>query len=946
MKSPSMTKPCPGTALLLGALALLGAVRSAEAGLARQVKDINPGTRTDRWGGVCGSQQGGPVFDEYPIFFFADRSGSGCELFAVTAFGSPPSRIADLGESGAALWQFLGRSADNTYFVASSALRGAELWRTDGTQSGTIRLSFFSHTPYRSYAKVPWFTPTPGGALFGAWSEGSGIELWKSDGTPAGTQQVMEIRPGAADGVIGSRGVVHGSFVYFVADDGLSGQEVWRSDGTNVGTTPLTALPVPSNNDSRIDLASIGNQILFAVQGPGSSTALWTTDGTIGGTTVVRSFAPTKAWSQYPAFESVGDRAFFSIERPDDSKELWTSDGIAASTTQVAAWASAASSEIRGFHPVGGRWVFVAYEATHGLEPWITDGTIAGTQLLSDVRPGPSGSVVSHGPIAALDQQVLLVLDDGVHGPDLWRTDGTAPGTRIVYDFPDLPESLGPSLVGAVGDTALFEARGPAGPDQLFGTDGTEGGTVQITSFGGTISSSFPSTLTDTGALLYFTASAAEFSSRPWRTDGTEAETFPLVDDLPDSGWTGYFDLGNGTVIGSSDLVESSLLWSTTGEEIVPLLEVTYSCGPHNSCGLLGGLGVAGGVALFPWWSELSGAEPWKLDGTVAGTEMLADLVSGPESSSARRFIEVGDEVWFTALDPTDGEGVWRSAGTFQSTERFADLGSSASLRRVQQIWPVDREAGSFFFERSQFDGNELWFHAGGTEEPELLRVGIKPTLRSLGIVNGRMLFALEEYKDPGLGEELWATDGTAAGTRLVRDLWPGPTGSLPADGIELDGAVLFRACEPVGGCELWTTDGTTAATVRLLDLVPGLGSSYPTGLSRIGERVYFSACRIATGCEPWITDGSAAGTHAVREIAPGPYSSLDFEVPAQGGSQPKFVLSGSEVFLAADDGTGAELWAMPIEIFYDGFETGDTQCWAPFGLEQDWVIEGDELPR
>jgi hypothetical protein len=41
------------------------------------------------------------------------------------------------------------------------------------------------------------------------------------------------------------------------------------------------------------------------------------------------------------------------------------------------------------------------------------------------------------------------------------------------------------------------------------------------------------------------------------------------------------------------------------------------------------------------------------------------------------------------------------------------------------------------------------------------------------------------------------------------------------------------------------------------------------------------------------------------------------------------FVRLGDEVFFPADDGTGTELWALPLEIFYDGFQTGDTSRWS-----------------
>lgn len=53
-------------------------------------------------------------------------------------------------------------------------------------------------------------------------------------------------------------------------------------------------------------------------------------------------------------------------------------------------------------------------------------------------------------------------------------------------------------------------------------------------------------------------------------------------------------------------------------------------------------------------------------------------------------------------------------------------------------------------------------------------------------------------------GDELWSTDGTAAGTRIVRDLYPGVVGSFPSDLIAADGRLYFQATSPMHWQEIW----------------------------------------------------------------------------------------------------------------------------------------------
>jgi ELWxxDGT repeat protein len=71
---------------------------------------------------------------------------------------------------------------------------------------------------------------------------GYGRELWRSDGTVDGTVRVKDIRPGSS-GSIRDPGTIPpmswagtDKLFFFVADDGTHGEELWVSDGTEPGT--------------------------------------------------------------------------------------------------------------------------------------------------------------------------------------------------------------------------------------------------------------------------------------------------------------------------------------------------------------------------------------------------------------------------------------------------------------------------------------------------------------------------------------------------------------------------------------------------------------------------------------------------------------------------------------------------------------------------------------
>jgi ELWxxDGT repeat protein len=115
-------------------------------------------------------------------------------------------------------------------------------------------------------------------------------------------------------------------------------------------------------------------------------------------------------------------------------------------------------------------------------------------------------------------------------------------------------------------------------------------------------------------------------------------------------------------------------------------------------------------------------------------------------------------------------------------------------------------------------------------------------------------------------GDELYVTDGTAAGTRLVRDIWPGATGSKPTELVTAGKRVFFSAATASAGRELWVSDGTAAGTKLVKDIWPGAAGSEPHHVSAVGDAVFFSAWDGSHGFELWRSDGTDVGTKMVAD--------------------------------------------------------------------------------
>src|SRR5437868_12685424 len=118
-------------------------------------------------------------------------------------------------------------------------------------------------------------------------------------------------------------------------------------------------------------------------------------------------------------------------------------------------------------------------------------------------------------------------------------------------------------------------------------------------------------------------------------------------------------------------------------------------------------------------------------------------------------------------------------------------------------------------------------------------------------------------------GEELWRSDGTKAGTTLVKDILSGPEWSTPKELTNVNGIVYFTARSELGR-ELWRSDGTPEGTWLVKDILLGSGWSNPQNLVNVNGTLFFSAKDAVHGRELWKSDGTSEGTTLVRDVTRG----------------------------------------------------------------------------
>lgn len=815
------------------------------------------------------------------VLYYAATDGiTGSELWRSDGSEQGTYRVKDIaagapGSGPAALTNVDGL----LYFVANWNQSSHELWKSDGTESGTVLVKslsidaestgdFFKFSDLRKVGDSLYFRRD---SLFDH-------ELWVSDGTAAGTVMVADVVDASsiemngqlfyvgADGDLWkvggtaaaparvkeftlspSRLINVGGELYFTVDEGYWGNvTIWKSDGSEVGTVEVRKLK--NGFDGLRDFVSVDGILYFTYDDlEQGDRQLWKTNGASSGTTLVKDFGEGNFAGRPNGLVEFQGKLYFGM-REGQETNLWTSDGSEAGTVRVASLGY--GSRVGAVYVprvIGQMLYFVAQDNSayrnngdvliYGL--WHSDGTTDGTSRIATIDEGPylSDRIELEGVNGRPFFRRLATPDEPLRqaGVELWTLDETLSEVVMVRDVNGPSGHSNAADFTALGNQLLFVADDGVHGMELWKLDALGGAPALLKDTRPGPEGGANGRLNRVGDQAFFTVRYGSSDAVDlWRTDGTAAGTVRLTFDHigPDN-----IVEFNGRLYFTARLNGAYEVWSSDGT-VAGTAPVTKFAEFGLSQHVPSKLTVHGDRVYFAYGSQL-----WSTDGTWLGSAFVVNAAPEEPTFSLVNLTSAGEYLFFSAWN-----GLWRSDGTTAGSIRLTQIQHDSARPYYQSGFAT---AG----ERIVFRGNdlehgyELWV-SDGTIEGTRMVVDATPgaansSLQYLAPFNGRVFYSFATSTgDSGL----WSSDGTAAGTQLVH-----PTEYPAAKYLTAVGGVLyFQGRDAEHGAELWRTDGTVAGTRRVGDQQPGSSGSYPQALTNVNGNLFYLAFDAEHGREPW----------------------------------------------------------------------------------------------
>ena len=777
------------------------------------------------------------------LYFTANDGVHGKELWKTdgTAGGTVMVKDIDVGLPGSHPAS-LTNANGVLYFSADDGVNGRELWKSNGTSSGTAMVRNLNTTAAGDGVPMDGEIVAVGSTVYFAGNTPiTGTELYKSDGTSSGTKLVRDMSlPGTVQSPQSSNPRQFarvGTQVFFVATTDIAGPYVengiWVTNGTESGTVRVSV-----GGDFR-SLTAVGDGLYYESQG--SLFRVRIANG------FINELMLRYGVGEVSEFKQIGGITYFGAKEGADVPRLWRTDGTPTGTFSIKSFSP--QTGYGGGGPEGlFEWNGTLHFRVYGRQIWKSTGTTAGTSgvvTFGEGSPGILGATSSrlyisgsevlfssngtgagtvrvqtvrtHGSapsnLVAFRDTLLFTADDGQSGVELRTVD-----FDLIDVFPG-PSSSSPTELTVFRDRVYFVATTSTGR-KLWKTDGTKEGTVIVTP-PSLQSSSNPTSLTVVGDTLYFTATSLNTGRELWRVDSRG--NAGLVKDLrPGSGSsdpTSLVAVGNQLYFAANNGIHGRELWTSDGTSagtrmVVDLRPGAESAEPKH-------LTAVGGRVFFQARNATSGYELFSSTGMAARTILVKDI--HPTSSSLpTQLTNVGGTLYFTAIDNTTGRELWKSDGTNAGTVRVRDIALGAASSLPSELTNVN---GTLFFQATSVGGDtELW-KSNGTAATTVLVQNINPAGSStpIGLTNiaGYLYFSATNAAN---GRELWRSDGTSSGTVLQQDFEAGAVDSTPAGILRVENRLYVSAITKSFGRELYVDDlfdSTNGNDAYVVEYVP-----------------------------------------------------------------------------------------------------------------------------
>jgi ELWxxDGT repeat protein len=869
------------------------------------------------------------------------------------AAGSNPRLLTAVGTGSSA----------RLFFVANANGSNESLWISDGTRVGTRQVTDVNNLGLKNPSKLFAFGNT---LYFEGDATDTARELWRAD-LNGNAVLVKDIANGSSSNI--SSFTVFKNSLYFLADDG-GGIKIWKTDGTAGGTAAVTNINTLPEFLTPFETGSFGPRLLFSGLDPlepGTGRDLWYSDGV--SETALLYDVEVNGSSDPQSLLATGGWLYFTAEQVGQTRRLYRTDGVSDNQGPITS-SGGDYSESGNLVPitVGASQLilFTARDDNAGMELWRSNGTSGGNTIRAmDIFPGATDSNPSNFMILG-PHTVLFTATTTGNVLALYRCEGST-GSLVISKVKDLPGiDPDPAIIrtpGVASINGVLKAHFFLNHDEFWVSDGTFNGTVRIKQFraGDTTpytAGSHPADFAMHGSQAYFSADDGLSGRQVWSTDGTSDGTVRVSNIFPASGFnpSGFASSGSHVYFAARNAEEDYELWRTDGTTPILIRDINPGDFGSNPTNLL--WSTVHNRLFFAADDGTNGVELWRSDGTADGTVMVKDMLAFG-SSEPNNLLIFKDQLFFVG-DTLQGRRILVNNGVSNDV-KVMSIPSVTTPVNVKSLTVMKNLANIelLYFVGSGSEGEELWVtdgvsDANGSFSKDTTKIlkdivqgpgGSKPA--NLTVSNKLLFFSAGSQTGANANVELWKTDGTSAGTTMVKEIAAGNASSSPSQLVDVAGQLFFVANDGINGAELWVSNGTAAGTVMVKNLVPGSGSPGIQELRSINGVAVFTADDGINGREIWVSDGTASGTFMIRDLTNDSSSSnpqhifnfgerllysaatyVSGQEPRLGNLVPEIVVTGPSGVLAPNatvnfgDCTTVNIKTIPIAISNDGLNT------------------------